>query len=216
MKTIKILIVIIITGFITQNSYSQLSIGGQLSYLKLFGGTGLNGKGIGLKGDFAMNEKTIITGGFNYYKGNTYSGDVYGNALSSDISPNQILIPVEYKLSFMHIYGGVKRYFAGDCEEDFGFYGIVEAGLLMAPMVTKVGSYDSKNYYTSVTDGEKETFSNLTINPGIGIEQNVGFGYLYADLKLNLPANNANGVEVEIQIPTSVSVNLGVRIPLSK
>ncbi|MGB0176330.1 MAG: hypothetical protein ACPF9D_04135 [Owenweeksia sp.] len=213
MKSIKRIAAILFISLLSSQAYSQISIGGQVSYLNLFGGSGLKNFGLGVKGDYALNDETVLSGGVNYYLPSTYSDFTYGTANSSQTSPTQIEIDVEYKVSFIHLYFGGRRYFVGDYEDDFGFYGLAEVGLLMAPVTTTLGEYDESRYNTSIEDGAKETLINFTLNLGVGVEKELDFGYIFGDLKLNLPANQANGQYVPVEIPTSLSVNAGVRVP---
>ena len=194
-------------------AYGQISVGGNISYLNVFGGTGLKNIGVGFKGDYAMDERTVFSGGLNYFLPSKYSSSNYGTSYSSQTSPNQIDINVDYKISFIQLYIGGRRYFAGDYEDDFGFYGLAELGLLMSPVTAQVEKFDNTLYYTNVKDGDKETLSNFTVNFGIGIEKNMDFGYLFGDMKFIIPANQVNGQTVSIQIPASLSLNAGVRIP---
>lgn len=214
MKSLKLIVSVLFITLLSSQAYSQLSLGGQVSYLNLFGGTGIKSFGIGIKGDYALDDRTVLTGGFNYYLPSKFSNEVYGNAYSSETSPSQIIIESENKISFMHIYFGAKRYFVGDYEDDFGFYGLAEVGILLAPTSTTLEDFNENKYYSTVDADQRETLSNFTINFGVGVEKDIDFGYLFADLKLNLPANQANGQAVAVDIPFSASINLGVRIPL--
>lgn len=213
MKSIKKIAFILFLSVLSSQVYSQISIGGQASFFNLFGGSGLKNIGLGFKGEYAQSEKTVFLGGINYYIPSKFSRTTYGYAFNSMTSPQQVDIDVEYKVSFTHIYIGVKRYFAGDYEDDFGFYGLAEAGLLLAPTATTLGNYNKSLYYTVVEDGKKEVLGNFTINFGLGFEKSVGSIYIFSDVKLNLPANRSGDVEVDFDIPTSLSVNAGVRVP---
>ena len=210
MKTITT-IIIGTSLFFYSNTNAQISGGAQLSYLKLFGGTGISSLGLGLKGEYAASEKVAYLGGFNYYFPENEKYTTIANASSSDLDPNHVDVDYEQKFNFIHIYVGAKYYFAGETAGSFGVYGLGEAGYLFAPFTTTVGDVPS-GYHTSLEDGT-ENVGNLTINFGIGGEGNIGFGYLFGDVKLNLPANQANGVEVAINIPASASFNAGVRVP---
>ena len=213
MKSVKQIIAILFISFLSSQAYSQISVGGQVSYLNVFGGTGLKSFGFGVKGDYALDDETVLSLGGNYYLPSTYSEFTYATAYSNFTTPSQVEVDVEYKVSFIHVYFGGRRYFVGDYEDDFGIYGLAEVGLLMAPVTTTLGEYDESQYYTTVQDGAKETLVNFTLNIGAGVEKELDFGYIFGDLKLNLPANQANGEYVPVEIPTSVSVNAGVRFP---
>jgi len=211
-KLYSTLILIILIGTTLQVN-AQISAGGQLSYMQLLGGTGISSIGFGLSGGYAYSDDIYAYGGFNYYLGKSYDYTAYGYAMSSTTEPDQISIASSYKLSMIHIYGGARKYFVGDTEGDFGVYGLVEAGYLMVPIKSEVGTYNSSLYYTTEEDVSSEILGNFTIDLGIGAEKDLGFGYLYGDLKLNLPANKANGQYVAIEVPASVSINAGVRVP---
>ena len=196
------------------SAQSQFSIGGQASFQKLFGGTGLNNFGLGIKGEYAFGDKTTMFGGFNYYFASKYDESRYAYAYSSLTTPQQIEFATEVKINFMHIGIGAKRYFVGDYEDSFGFYGLLEAGYLIAPVKENfVETFDQTEYYTTIEDGEKEMLSNFTIGGGIGAEFDLDFGYLFIDAMLRLPANQVNGSFVSIQIPAGAVFNAGVRVP---
>ncbi len=55
--------------------------------------------------------------------------------------------------------------------------------------------------------------TQLTIDLGVGVEKELGFGYLFSGLKFNLPANKQGDQIVTVNIPASISFNFGVRIP---
>lgn len=214
MKSIKQIITIVFLSLLSSQAYSQISVGGQASYLNLFGDIGLKNFGFGIKGEYAIKDKIVISGGVNYYLASKYSEITFANAIDGQTSPSQIEVDVEQKVSFIQLYFGGKRYFVGDYEADFGLYGLAEAGYLVVPITTSLGNFDNTLYSTFEEDGAKQTLTNFTLNFGFGLEKNLEFGYLFADLKLNLPANQVNGQTVAIEIPTSASINVGVRIPL--
>lgn len=213
MNSLKLIATALFITILSSQAYSQLSLGGQVSYLNLFGGTGLKSFGVGVKGDYAIDDKTVLSGGLNFYLPSTLTEGAYANAFSNQTSPSQIVIDTENKISFIHLYFGGKRYFVGDYEDDFGFYGLAEIGILLAPTTTTLEEFDESKYYSTVEEG-RETLSNFTINFGAGVEKEIDFGYIFLDLKLNLPANQANGQAVAVEIPFSASINAGVRIPL--
>jgi len=212
-KLYSTLILMILIGTSLQVN-AQISLGGQVSYLKLFGESGINGIGLGINGGYAYKDDIYSYGGFNYYLPKTFEDNTYGYARDIATEPEEIIIESTYKVSMIHIYVGARKYFVGDTESDFGVYGLVEAGYLMVPIKSEVGTYNKSLYFINEEEVSKEILGNFTIDLGIGAEKDFGFGYLFGDLKLNLPANRANGQVVEIVIPASVSINVGVRLPL--
>jgi hypothetical protein len=99
-------------------AYSQLSVGGQLSYLKLLGGVSISNIGIGVKGNYGISEKNVTTFGFNYYLADKNSYTTVGDAYESSTTPQYVDVNAEDKVSFIQLYGGAKRYFVGEYEED--------------------------------------------------------------------------------------------------
>lgn len=137
MKSIKQILFVAIITLLSSQAIAQFSAGGQVSYLNLFGGTGIKSLGFGLKGEYGYSDNTVITGGVNYFLGSKFSETTYGNAASNQTSPSQIEVDLEYKITFIHLYVGAKRYFVGEYEDDFGLYGIGEAGYMVAPIGTE-------------------------------------------------------------------------------
>jgi hypothetical protein len=43
----------------------------------------------------------------------------------------------------------------------------------------------------------------------------MNFGYLFSDLKVNIPANTFGGESISFNIPSSVQIKAGVRFPLN-
>lgn len=200
--------------FFSAEADAQFSMDGMVSFQNMFGGSGLKNFGLGIKAEYALGDKTVITGGFKYYLPSNFEDYTYGYAYSSQTNPSQIEIETKTGVSFLHLTFGGKRYFVGDYEDNFGLYGIGEAGMLFAPVKTTItGNFDPELYYTTFEDGEKETLSNFTIGFGLGFDIDLDFGYLFTDLKLNLPANQVNGQTVSISIPPAVAIDAGIRIP---
>lgn len=215
MKTIKHIFSFLVIMLVASKGYTQISGGAQLGYLGLLGDYGsYSSAGLGIKGEFARDEKTVITGEFNYFFGSSDKFEATANALSSSTSPSSITVSQENKISFMHFCVGGKRYFAGDYEDDFGIYGILQVGLMFVPVSTTVADYDRNSY--AGPESQSETLTNFTIGGGVGAEKKLSFGYIFADFKLNVPANNVNGQQVSISIPLSYTLNAGVRIPITQ
>jgi hypothetical protein len=208
-KQIILLTVVILTSF---QSYSQISAAGQLGVLRSSLGLSF---GIGARVDYAKNDRTVFQGGFNFYLPTKFDGQTDGVALDNATVPEYISVPLEHKASFMHVTIGARRYFVGDYEDDFGFYGFAEVGLLYVPVRTTVGEYDATKYSVSSEVSENINLLGYTIGFGIGLEKELDFGYLFSDLKINLPANEANGVAISVVIPTTFALSAGVRIPIN-
>lgn len=194
--------------------YSQFSIAGHGSHLRVGGGTGITNFGGGARLEYALDEQLIITGGFNYYLPHYDEGSIYAYSTNSATAQSQVSVPTRISTSFQQFHIGTKYYFFGDYEDLFGIYGIAEASYLMAPTRTSFGEFDSENYRPRQDNGHKETFSDLTINFGIGGEVDLLFAYLFADVKANLPANQRGNMIVQTEIPASLSFHVGLRFPL--
>lgn len=214
MKGFKVFSLALFVGLIPVSTYSQLSIGGQATYLHLFGGTGIKTIGLGPKVDYTMDYTNVFMGSLSVYMPSKLTGTVYGNAFSSATDPSQIEIDATWSLKFFHLAAGVRRYFVGDYEEDFGFYGLLELGAMLIPAKTTVAPYDTSLYWVMEEDLSNQTFFNFLLTGGVGTEVNLDFAYLFGDLKLNIPANKVGGATVAVQIPASFTLSAGLRVPL--
>lgn len=206
---------VLLTILVAFQAKAQISLGAQASYISFVDGVKIKTFGAGIKGEFAMRDRLVFTGGVDYYLASTFTDLVYANAYGNFTEPNQIKVDVEHKSSFLHFRVGAKGYFIGDYEGSFGMYGLVEAGFLLAPTTSTFEDYDTELYYTYLDDNTKETLSNPTLSLGLGGEVNVNFGYVFGEVKLVLPANQSNGTIIDIEIPPAVSISAGVRIPLN-
>lgn len=191
-------------------SFSQISIGGQFSYLTAFGFG--SAPGFGAKFDYGHSDKLVITGGINYYTPITLEESSYANAFSSITSPSSINVSTEEKATFIEFKAGVRYYFGGDYESDFGFYGLAGAGIWVIPWSSTVTEdYNQLLYYGP--EDQSETLTGLTINLGLGIEKGFDFGYIFAEAGLNLKAKSVNGTTIDQSIPNFAALNLGFRYP---
>lgn len=197
-------------------SFGQLSLGGHTSFLKVFGGSTLKHFGLGINADFApSSDKLVFTGDLNYYLPNSFTDYTYAYSFEQEGLGGPVeTIEIDYieKVSFFNLNAGVKYYLIGDWEDNFGLYGLGQLGLFMAPYKTEIGEFDETTYYTNTSES-REILSSLTINVGIGFDVDLDFGYLFANTKLNLPANTVNGNAVEFAIPATFAAHLGMRFP---
>lgn len=212
MKLLKQVTTVLFIMFISSQAYSQISLGGQLSYQKM---SGMANFGLGVKGDYAVSDKNMASFGFTYYLPKTLAS-YNTSAVALDPFTTSTLsqdVSITEKISFINIFVEGKRYFVGETDGDFNVYGLFGIGYTRAAVSVDVGSYD-ENLYSLDYAYENYSISQLTLNFGIGAEKNLEFGYLFFDFKLDLPANKQNGQTVEIKLPASLKLNLGIRIPL--
>jgi hypothetical protein len=195
-------------------AFSQFSFSAHGSHLRLGENSGISNFGGGARLEYSIDEQIIVIGGVNYYLPHNGTGSVNASSTNSAMANPNITIPSSVKIGFQQFYVGAKYYFVGDYEDLFGIYGIGEAGYLRAPTRTFLGEYDSENYRPSQEDGYRETFSDLTINLGVGVEVDLLFAYLFGDVKANLPANQRGNMIVQTEIPASLSFHVGLRFPL--
>jgi len=205
-RIVLVMVIALSTGF----SYSQMSIGGQVTYLKAFGFG--SAPGIGAKFDYAKTDRMVFTGGINYYLPITLEESIYVDAFSSLTSPSSLEVASEEKASFIQFQAGIRYYFTGDYESSFGFYGLGGASVLVIPWSSRVTGEYNELLYGGPAD-ESELMTGLTINLGLGIEKEFDFGYIFAEAVLNLKANRVNGQVIEQPIPNSGALNLGLRYP---
>jgi len=153
----------------------------------------------------------MVTFGFNYYMPKSNSSATTGYSFSSSTTLSSRAVSVGDKIGFMQFYVGRKRSFVGETDGSFTLYGIAEFGLLVASISSQYGNFEETLY--SVYTSEFEPMTQLTIDLGVGVEKELGFGYLFSGLKFNLPANKQGDQIVTVNIPASISFNFGVRIP---
>ncbi|WP_196885496.1 outer membrane beta-barrel protein [Aureivirga sp. CE67] len=186
-KITKLLFLLMFIAFSTSKMHSQVSLGGQVSYLNVLGDVKTSNIGIGIKGEYAKSEKMAFTGGVSYF-------------LPSELENKD-------KVSYLNLFLEAKYYVVGDYEADFGLYPIIGAGIIVGNIEA---SEDAVGY-----EVEEDSTSGITINLGIGAEKNIGFGYVFLDAKGLIPAKTYNSrEESEVTFPFSFSVNAGLRIPL--
>lgn len=207
MKKVIILLVVCL-GFSTINeTKAQISIDGQVNFqrMSIIGGM----TGIGLRGEYAQTEKIGFRVGFDYFFGNSTDYETSASSFSSQTTPDRIDVNYTESISMINITAGGKYYFVGDYEEDFGVYGLLDVGLMLAPVKYEYGSYDESLY--DVYEGENTMLFNFSIGGGVGAEYKVGPGSVFSNLYLSLPANNVGDMIVEVSIPPAVGLSLGYR-----
>jgi hypothetical protein len=86
-------------------------LGGQISCLKV--GSVSSNLGFGVKGDYALSDKNMVTFGFNYYMPKSNSSATTGYSFSSSTTLSSRAVSVGDKIGFMQFYVGRKRCFVG-------------------------------------------------------------------------------------------------------
>ncbi|NHE57298.1 hypothetical protein [Cyclobacterium plantarum] len=198
----------------SQINLEGFSFGAHGSYIMVGGGTDINNMGGGMKLSYALEENMVAYLGYNHYLPSNHDTYVYGYRTNEEISPREIRIDAVEQISLQQFVIGAKYYLMGDYEAIGGLYGLAEMGYLRAPTRTHFSHYDQENYKPRHADGFAASYSSYNINIGLGGEVDLLFGYLFAEAKLNLPANQAGNRAVISEIPTSVSFNGGIRFPL--
>ncbi|MCB0397595.1 MAG: hypothetical protein KDD36_13150 [Flavobacteriales bacterium] len=89
----------------------------------------------------------------------------------------------------------------------------------MASEQTTYDDYDRINYSVtgSANEGEKQNYSQLNIRGGIGYDLSLGFGNVFGEAMLIVPATTFNSqTGADFEIPVYASLNAGVRIPIGR
>lgn len=168
----------------------------------------------GISGKFlwAKDEKYCIYGKAGFLFPSKKEITDYGYAFSSATSPSQIEFTADQKVSGVQIIVGYQRYFVGDFEDDFNFYGSAAAGLTFWNVKYSNISYDKSLYYSTLAeDGEK--LSGFILYGTLGIEKNLDFAYLYFEGHIGFPATNVGGAAVDVEVPPYVGLTAGLRFP---
>ncbi|MGB0524687.1 MAG: outer membrane beta-barrel protein [Flammeovirgaceae bacterium] len=209
MKFIKHIFTLFMVTFFCSGAFAQINIGAQASYFSM-GSESITSPGLGIRGEYGITEKAAFTASINYYFGTEEN-----LSFTARSSTDQIEVPVTHNLSFLHASIGAKYYIAGNYESNVGFYGLFGLGLMLAPSKLSYGDFD-RSTYTLDEELGNETLQNFTINLGIGLEKNFESFAVFGEGRVALPANEQNGQAIAFEIPTSTTLQLGVRIPISQ
>ena len=134
----KILTIAIIVLIYSQ-SFAQLSVGGQTSFISLLGTPKVSSPGFGIRADYAQNEKFVYSLGFSHY-------------LSQDLSDPEGTIS-----SFNCLYLNGRTYFVGDYEDTFNVYVLGEIGSIGLTFEDKNSSIGHSNLTVGLgLGGEKD------------------------------------------------------------
>jgi hypothetical protein len=207
----KLVFLLLLVTFSSTQLFSQLSLSGQTSYMRLFGNSNLNSIGFGMKMDYSNDEESAISLGINYHLPFNFSKPSIAYANNYTVSPSSIEYTNIKRISIINLSVAYKHYFLGDYVSDFGMYGIAEIGVFLIPISSSTGDFDHTKYYTDDTENYNITIPNFTANAGFGAEKKINLGYLFYDTKLNIPVNQLYEDEVEVQIPLSLCINAGIR-----
>lgn len=198
---------------------AQYSYGGEFSFMHFFGPTKLKHFGLGLNGEYQINEWTGVTASTNYFLPQVFNGKLLITGVTPDVDPYLSVISVESRVGFTHLGIGGKRYFLGryvlDEHKPFGMYGTVGFGLLFGAIRSQVPQYDKTLYSSPINDEEKNVFINWMAGAGIGAEFLLGKNYLYVSVLGRATIDQANPLLIKTNIPVFLNYNLGMRVPFS-
>ncbi|MBQ21234.1 MAG: hypothetical protein P1U44_10470 [Vicingaceae bacterium] len=216
------LIVFVLCLITTKASFAQWSVGTSVTYLNLLVKDGYGNFGLSLKA-----EKNMLYFGFAYAAKASGSRTVLAD--TAVLEKGQAEALSTYSLKSYKLFIGVKNYFIGAYDEDFGFYGLVDIGYYYMPITRRLeGPVGEARYYRHVLFGvskeREESFveSNLsetlvTGGVGLGVEKKIKEVYLYthATIKMTVtpPGNSAAG-DGGSSIFFPFEFSFGVRVPL--
>ena len=208
----------------SESSSAQWSIAPSISYLNLLVKDGYSNYGLSLKA-----EKNML------YFGLGYNGKVIGERTvlvdTTVIGSGQGYALSAYSIKSYTLFLGVKNYFVGDYDEDFGFYGLVDIAYYYLPITKRLdGPKHARRYYRHILYGtnkepdtefvEKSTSEVLlTGGVGLGLEKKIKGMYIYSEIKIKMSVTGTNeqpgsatGGGSSMFFP--MEINLGLRIPL--
>ena len=211
MRKLFILLAVCLGTSTFNQTNAQISIDGMVKFQGMATVGAMSG--IGLRGEYHLQDRLGIRAGFDYFFGKSTDYVASGSAFSSVTSPSYIDVNYTESYSIINVAVGGKYYFVGDYEEDFGFYGLVDVGILLAPVKYEYEAYNASLY--DVYEGENTMLFNFSIGGGVGVEYKVGPGSVFGDVYLTVPANQVDGLVVEVQVPPAAGLSLGYRLPIN-
>jgi hypothetical protein len=205
MKFIKLLIMCLV---FTQGK-SQLTIESQVNvaYPVL---TNVSA-GYGFGASYSADGRIYYSLSFNYYGTSGITINEYFTSGNSSVDPSQIKLDVDYSFKGYDVSFGLKTYFYGDFQDDFGLYGFVGGGIYYAPVTAKVPSYNEEDYF-GTRNGKVGNLFAFTGHAGIGAEKNIGFGSIFAEVKGVMPLTDGDASTDALPISSPLTLNLGIGI----
>jgi len=191
--------------------YSQYSLLPEVNVLKTDYGANV---GLGGKFETILYDRFSAGFGGNYYFPITFYRETEVIAKDPNTTPNKLTLNVEREMSLSNIYLQFRTYFVGDSKDEYGIYGILEGGALYVELRDKIDNYDSDLYELEYDNGgiEKLWFSSIVL--GLGVEKDLGFGYIYGAAKVHIltDINDVDSMFFDESLP--FSVNAGIRFPI--
>lgn len=190
-------------------AFSQLSVGAQGSYLKFMESmSDYQFSGFGFKAAYQLPNGFVVSSGFNYYfkKTNEYTESFETEDLT------YANVTFKSTLNAIYVDAHAKYYIIGDYSKKHGLYGAFGFGFMMVPVSYKIGEYDQEKY--SISRPFDETFTNVMMSFGIGMEVLVKSVYLFGETNLNLPPTYVIGQGEGKSLSGSTSFHVGIRVPL--
>jgi hypothetical protein len=212
MKHLKLLIFsAIVFGAAPINA--QISIGPQLGYSYSF--SGIRNINLGIRGDYQLEDNSGIAVSLGYHLPYKFEDEISLIARSSTTPSAKVL--TNDRISGIKLLANYKYYLGGtEYEDDFAFYALAGAGISFYTYKSTTEPFDQNLYSANGYEGDKlsESFLGFSLNAGIGAEFLLGDNPAFVELKLLLPANQANGQSIEVDIPTFFHLTAGYRFSL--
>lgn len=219
----KYTLIIFFLLFASTPAKSQYSITGGLAYNFFIGeNSDFISIGSNIVGDYAFNNKNACLLNIEYFLPS--SKDFIGNAKANSSSTIPQDVPVKYthELTLFQISAGYKRYFIGDLEDLFNFYGTASLGVIFAPNNRKIdnSSFNRDNY--SITDpiidpfsiNQFDIFGYVTIATGIGTEIAITDDiFLTNEIKFCIPVSSfdVTGDSSDFDLGAQTRINIGIK-----
>jgi len=195
--------------FVANSADAQISLGGNLSYLKFLGSEMKSSHpGIGIRGWYTQSDRFVLSFSANYFLASTekFPGqylDGTGNPVDYEMESKTSVLQFDLRGNF---------YLVGDAEDDFNFYATAGVGVVLVN-----SSLDIPSEVPDMGASEPESPSGFMMDLGIGAEKNLDFGYLFLETGITFPpftASSREGATVGTDIASFFQVNAGIRIPL--
>ncbi|MFN8288846.1 MAG: hypothetical protein U0U70_01190 [Chitinophagaceae bacterium] len=170
-----------------------------------------------VQAQFHLTPKEGIYVWFVYYSNGKFKNNLSAVAKSPSTTPQTIAYVNSANMRLKEFSVGWKKYLKGTCETETGIniYAYAGFGLLLGRVENShsVG-IDTSQYEVPVISG-RANFKRLTIDPGIGIDRNLGgdlYGYVEARVWIPTDGYPSRYIYINERAPWTGMVSVGLRI----